>query len=317
MLIVDTGSVDPRFNLAAEEYLFRNRIEDLFFLYVNGPSVIIGKHQNAYEEINLKYLRDNNIPLVRRISGGGTVYHDEGNLNFTFIKNSPGGRQADFRKYIAPVISFFREWGISSEVGDKNDIRSDGLKFSGNAEHIFKNRVLHHGTILYSSTLRHLREALAKGTGEYISKAVQSNRTSVGNLAERLPGISGVTDLKRRIFRYIESLNTGATNYIFNDTDLSGINRLIDEKYNKWDWNYGYGPAYIFKNIIKTGKTQFSIELSVKSGKIVKCKIVSDTDLRILEQSLTGVRHCFEDVGEIVSACFGDLDEDIIYMFFN
>ncbi|MCD4769440.1 MAG: lipoate--protein ligase [Bacteroidales bacterium] len=317
MLIVDTGSVNPQFNLAAEEYLFRNRIDDLFILYVNGPSVIIGKHQNAYEEINLKYLRDNNVPLLRRISGGGSVYHDEGNLNFTFIRNSSEGRKVDFSKYIEPVISFFRECGISPEVGDKNEILSDGLKFSGNAEHISKNRVLHHGTILFSSTLKHLREALAKGAGEYISKAVQSNRASVGNLEKMLPDIAGVTDLKKRIFQYIESLNKEATRYIFNDADLSEINRLIEEKYNKWDWNYGYGPDYVFKNTIETGTILFSIELSVKSGKIIDSKITSDTDLRVLEQSLTGVRHCFEDVGEIISGHFGDMDDSIIYKFFK
>ncbi|MCD4770072.1 MAG: hypothetical protein K8R35_07900, partial [Bacteroidales bacterium] len=122
---------------------------------------------------------------------------------------------------------------------------------------------------------------------------------------------------KNRIFQYIESLNAGATRYIFNDADLSEINRLIEEKYNKWDWNYGYGPDYFYKNNIKVGGIRFLIELSVKSGNIVECQIFSDTNLRVLEKSLIGVRHSFKDVKEIVSDYFTDIDDNIIYKFFN
>ncbi len=146
-------STDPFFNLAVEEYLLRNRTEDFLVLGINDPSVIIGKHQVAHREADTKFVMENNIPVIRRISGGGTVYHDFGNVNFSFILNSARGTQVDFRKYTLPVIEFLASLKVNAELEGKNDLKVNGLKISGNAEHVYRERVLHHGTLLFNADL--------------------------------------------------------------------------------------------------------------------------------------------------------------------
>ena len=172
MLILDSPSTDPHFNLAAEEYLLKETDRDYAFFYINGPSIIIGKHQNAWAEINLPWTRKNNIPVVRRISGGGTVWHDEGNLNFSFVLTGEEGKLVNFREYAAPVLDFLVKLGIPAEFGKRNEIMVEGLKISGNAEHVFRKRVLHHGTLLFSSDLSQLKDALDTDPEEYQDKSI-------------------------------------------------------------------------------------------------------------------------------------------------
>ena len=151
MLCLNLESTDPYFNLAVDEYLLKNRKEDFLILGINDTSVIIGKHQVAHRESATKFVTQNNIPVIRRISGGGTVYHDNGNLNFSFILKSEQGKQVDFRKYTLPVISFLASLGVDAKFEGKNDLKVNGLKISGNAEHVYHDRVLHHGTLLFNS----------------------------------------------------------------------------------------------------------------------------------------------------------------------
>ena len=153
---------------------------------INDPSVIIGKHQAAHREVNTKFVTENKIPVIRRISGGGTVFHDQGNLNFTFIRQSEEGKQVDFRKYTRPVIDFLVSLGIDAKFEGKNDIKVDGLKISGNAEHVHRNRVLHHGTLLFSSSIDMLRNSIRTDKSCYTTRAVGSNPSSVMNLSEKL-----------------------------------------------------------------------------------------------------------------------------------
>jgi lipoate-protein ligase A len=160
MLCINLPTHDPYFNLATEEYLLRSGKENYFLVSVNDPSVIIGKHQIANAESAVQYVTENNIPVIRRISGGGTVYHDEGNLNFTFIGNSTSGHQIDFKKHTEPIIDFLESKNVNAEFYGKNQINADGIKISGNAEHIYKNRVLHHGTLLYCTSLEKLHNSI-------------------------------------------------------------------------------------------------------------------------------------------------------------
>ncbi|HRC66441.1 MAG TPA: lipoate--protein ligase family protein, partial [Bacteroidales bacterium] len=148
MFCINNQNTNPYFNLASEEYLLKNYEEDVFMLWRNEPSIIIGKHQNALAEINIEYVKENHIKVVRRITGGGAVFHDLGNLNFTFISNSPNSKPVmNFKKYTQPIVDVLVNLGVDARFEGRNDIVIDGKKISGNAECVYKNRFLHHGTI--------------------------------------------------------------------------------------------------------------------------------------------------------------------------
>ena len=174
MLCIINTNTKPYFNLAAEDYVLRNFKDDCFMLWRNKPSIIIGKHQNTLAEINLEYVKDNNIDVVRRLSGGGAVFHDLGNLNFTFIKNAKDeGSLVDFKKYIQPILEVLQSLGVNAKFEGRNDIMIDGKKISGNAEHVFKRRVLHHGTLLFLSQIADLSKALKVNPLKYQDNGVK------------------------------------------------------------------------------------------------------------------------------------------------
>ncbi|NJK98346.1 MAG: lipoate--protein ligase family protein [Bacteroidales bacterium] len=184
MLLLISQTKDTAINLATEDYLLKNSSENIVYLYIDRPCVVVGKHQNAMAEVNYRFLCENNIPLYRRISGGGTVFHDEGNINFTFIQNGEEGNLVNFRAFIEPIRDFLISLGVLAEIGPRNDILVDGLKVSGNAEHVYRKRTLHHGTLLFSSSLNFLRNALRVEEGKYTDKAVKSVRSKVTNLKD-------------------------------------------------------------------------------------------------------------------------------------
>ena len=206
MLLINNSSTDPYFNIALEEYLLKHTSEDIFMLYTDSPSVIVGKHQNTLAEVNIRYAIEHNIHVVRRISGGGTVYHDPGNLNFCFIVNGKEGHLVDFKKFTNPIIEVFNKLGLQVNLEGKNDLRIDGLKISGNAEHVFKNRVLHHGTLLVSTDLQHLSFILKVEVGKYTDNAVKSIRSKVSNINSFLKIPITVDELKSQIVDINEAL---------------------------------------------------------------------------------------------------------------
>lgn len=317
MHLIDTGSNDPWFNLATEEFLFKNFPDDLIMLYINSPSVIIGKHQNAYEEINYRFVNEHKLPVIRRISGGGTVYHDSGNLNFTFMKRVEAGKQVDFKRFIEPIAGFLKEFGVKPEIGDKNEVRSLGLKFSGNAEHLFRNRLLHHGTILFSSDLDNLRSALKKGEAKFVSRSVQSNRTSVGNLLGQMESIENTNSLKNSLMEYMRSYYPGSVNRIIGDDEKAGIERLIVEKYGTWDWNFAYGPEYEFHNFLNISGITFKVALRVKKGIIVESLIADNDYIHPLSAQLIGLPHRYEEIVRLVRQNETEIKESDLYRLFG
>jgi lipoate-protein ligase A len=259
---------DARFNLAAEEFLLKGSMADFFMIYRNEPSVIIGKHQNALAEINHSFLQDNGINLVRRLSGGGTVYHDLGNINFLFIQSGEAGKLVDFKRFLMPVLIILKNMKLPVQYGGRNDLLLDGKKISGNAEHVFRNRILHHGTLLYSSDLTKLENVLRITPGRYFDKAVQSFRSKVTNISSFLgqpPSIESFTEI---IFTELKKQFKNAIDYGFSENEIMEIHSLMDKKYGTWKWNYGYSPDFEFLIGGTLNKKPIELTLIVKEGHI-------------------------------------------------
>ncbi len=295
MLCITHDSTDPWFNLAAEEYLLHNFSGDCFMLWRNDNTIVVGKHQNTLGEINMGYVRESNIKVARRLSGGGAVYHDLGNLNFTFIMNGSEGKLVDFKKYTQPVIEVLKNLSIVAEFSGKNNLTINGKKISGNAEHVYKKRVLHHGTLLFSSEMDKLSHALKVNPLKYQSKAVKSIRSRVTNIKDHLKNDMDVIQFRNMILEHIMTKYPGAVKYEFSNEDLISIKKLRDDKYRTWEWNFGYSPKYEFERSFMTGAGLVHVFLYVSGGIICKAKISGDhlnsRETSIVETLLEGTRH--------------------------
>src|SRR5664280_1193290 len=273
MYCINLESHDPFFNLAIEETLLKNTKETDMILGVNDLSVIIGKHQSGHMEVNAKYIIEHQIPVIRRISGGGAVFHDPGNLNFSFIKNSESGKQVDFIKYTQPVIDFLKSMGVEARFEGKNDLKVDGLKISGNAEHVHGNRVLHHGTLLFSASLEMLRNSLRKDTSSYTSKAVVSNQSSVINLSEKLTCFRNIDEFRSEMMNFFLKNFSENCPYTLTKEEIQQAHYLADSKFRTWEWNWAYGPQYTFKRSFVIGNKEHSCVMLIKDGIICECSI--------------------------------------------
>lgn len=298
MLVLNLQSTDPFFNLALEEFLLKHRREEFFLLYVNVPSVIIGKHQVAHRETDTNFVTANNIPVVRRISGGGTVFHDEGNLNFSFISRSTEGKQVDFRKYTFPVIRFLESLGVEAKFEGKNDLKVNGLKISGNSEHVQGNRVLHHGTLLYDTRLEFLKGSIRKDTSHYLTRAVSSNPSSVMNLKELIPVVKGINDFRLHMLNFFLNEKENIL-YSLSPAEIKEIESLSQSKYRTWEWNFAYGPEYIFNNQLVIGGILHTCRIFVKDGIIREAVITGSQEMETLAEKITGCRHMTEDLEKV------------------
>jgi lipoate-protein ligase A len=300
MICINRQQTDPFFNLAAEEYILKNIDDNVFMLWQNEPSVVIGKHQNTLAEVNLEFVAKNNIPVIRRISGGGTVFHDGGNINYTLISSEKNReRLIDFRKFTQPIIDFLETLDIKASYEGKNNLVVAGKKISGNSAHVFKNRVMHHGTLLFNSNLDLLEKAIHPSIFNIEDKAVQSIRAKVGNISEF---ITKETDTKH----FKEQLSNFLLNYhnVTKVTDLTEVHKqeiqtLANTKYKTPGWNFGYSPAYTIKVAAKVGNQKTEISLKVAKGLIEKANIKGETKeinrLRILLEKLSGLPHYSDD----------------------
>ena len=315
MLCIQLKNTNPFFCLAAEEYLLKNFDEDIFMLWQSKNTVVVGKHQNALAEINYPYIREKNVTVARRISGGGTVVHDLGNVNFTFIKNVKSPAEISFKQFTEPVREALAKLGIEATTSGRNDLLVEGLKISGNAEHVFKNRVLHHGTLLFNSDLENLGRAIKVIPEKYESKAVQSNRSKVANISLFLKEEMHIKDFMEFLLD-VQLQKDGNANYTLSESDIEIIQKLATEKFETWDWRWGYSPKYTFKNRIDLAGKEILINLTIKKGIIESCSISGDyfTENRKLEleNKLPGNKHFFGSIKEIL----GNENEDIIYCFF-
>lgn len=242
MLCIHNTQTDPYFNLAAEEYLLKNFKENIFMLWQNEPSIVIGKHQDVWAEVNLKFVQDQQIKIARRFSGGGTVYHDPGNLNLTFIET---GQIMQTDKYTIQIMNFLKTLGVHVEVDERKGLTIGGFKISGSAQSIHKNRYMHHATLLFSTDLDRLvtslkstsRQAPEK-TGGKRSTFVKSVRSPVTNISAHLPASISILHFKKALLYYFTINNPGIQDYSFTQADLEAIYRLKEQKYATASWNF-------------------------------------------------------------------------------
>lgn len=288
-------STDPYFNIATDEYIFKHIPEDCFMLWQNDNAIIIGKHQNTLAEINFDYVKEHNIHVVRRLSGGGAVYHDLGNLNFSFTKTGKDGTLMDFEKYTRPILDVLNSLGVPAKFEGRNDLTIHGKKISGNAEHIYKNKILHHGTLLFSSEMKNVSEALKINPLKYQDKAVKSVPKRVTNISSYLPNPISLAAFTQKIMEHVLAVMPDAYIYDFTAEDLAAIEKIKTEKYATQAWNYGYSPNYSFKKTIKTEGGILEMNLDVEKGEIKKVKIFGDffnvKDILDIETALENVLH--------------------------
>ena len=278
--------LDPYFNVALEEYLLKSKTENFFRLWRNDNTIVVGKNQNAIGEINVDYVRDNHINVVRRYSGGGTVYHDLGNLNYTFIANVPHGQsKIDFHKYGQPIIDMLAEYGITAHFDARHSMRIGELKISGNAEAISRNRVLHHGCILFDSTLDVLNKSILVDESKFQSHAAKSTRATVTNIKSHTDKFTNVDDFRDGVMQYIKAQNPTACDYTLTDADIAQTEQLATEKYRTWDWNFGRSPGYT----VTTTWQGVEIVITVGRGIITNTKTTPNTPE--LAEKLTGQKH--------------------------
>lgn len=241
---LDLTTTDPSYNLAMEQYVFdclpRDRM--YFMLWQNDNAIIVGKYQNTLSEINLEAVERRGIRVVRRLSGGGAVYHDMGNLNFTFITDAASGTALDMKLFCQPVVRTLAALGVHAEVNGRNDITIDGKKFSGNSQYLRQGRVMHHGTIMFNSDLSVVSEALQVDPTKFQTKGVRSVRSRVTNVADHLDRPVSLPEFRRILLENILRENPGQP-YPLTPKDLAAVEKLREERYAAWDWNYGQSPA--------------------------------------------------------------------------
>ena len=263
MYLYINPSLDCYYNLALEEYLLRKTNHDYIVLWRSNDSVVIGKHQNLHAEVIEPNAIKNQIKIARRLSGGGTVFHDLGNLNFTFIKTGNLGKLVDFKSFIEPINQFLVEMGVPAELSNRNDIMINGKKVSGNAEHVFKNRVLHHGTLLFNSDLVKLNGVLRKDPSLFKGRGVQSVRKPVTRILDFLPQQISIETFIDKLSNYLSNVFL-LKNFYLDDEQKLLIKRLSNEKYKTKEWVYDYSPSFELNKIID----KQNINIKVKAGKI-------------------------------------------------
>jgi lipoate-protein ligase A len=306
LFIDNKGITDPRINLAIEEYALKHlNIDETYLLfYINRPSIIIGRNQNTIEEINSDYVDEKGITVVRRLSGGGAVYHDLGNLNFSFITKDDGDSFHNFKKFTQPVVETLEKLGINAELSGRNDILAEGKKISGNAMFSTKGRMFSHGTLLFQSEMDHIVSALKVKKDKIESKGIKSIRSRVGNIADFLKEPMSVEEFRSFLLQNIFKDTGKVTEYVLTETDWEKIHEISEDRYQNWEWNYGKSPKFNLQNSHRFPVGSVDIRLEVNRGIIENCKIYGDFfgvgEVADIERKLTGTRYEKEAISRVL-----------------
>jgi lipoate-protein ligase A len=306
LFIDNKGITDPRINLAIEEYALKHlNIDETYLLfYINRPSIIIGRNQNTIEEINSDYVDEKGITVVRRLSGGGAVYHDLGNLNFSFITKDDGDSFHNFKKFTQPVVETLEKLGIHAELSGRNDILAEGKKISGNAMFSTKGRMFSHGTLLFQSEMDHIVSALKVKKDKIESKGIKSIRSRVGNIADFLKEPMSVEEFRSFLLQNIFKDTGKVTEYVLTETDWEKIHEISEDRYQNWEWNYGKSPKFNLQNSHRFPVGSVDIRLEVNRGIIENTKIYGDFfgvgEVADIERKLTGTRYEKEAISRVL-----------------
>ena len=322
MIYIENQETDPHYNLAFEEYVFQNTDKfspdggprPVLLLWQNEPSVIVGKYQNTIEEINYDYINTKGIHVVRRNTGGGAVYHDLGNLNYSFVIPD-AGTKVDFKTFTTPVVKALNSYGIPAEQTGRNDILVDGKKFSGNAQQFSKHRLLHHGTIMFDVDTDAVAKALKVKEGKFKSKATKSVRSRVTNLKPYFNEGMDVTAFKDLLLQWFRK-EYDVTEVVLSDAQIAEIETLKREKYDSYDWNFGSSPKadVVRGDFFRCGQIEF--HFMIRQHKIQDVKVTGDffatRDIEAFEHMLVGIdftREALEAVFEKadLQGFFGDV----------
>jgi len=324
MLFVDNRDVtDARLNLALEEHVLRNAMadDDLLLFYVNSPAIIIGRNQNTIEEINSDVVAARGIQVVRRVSGGGAVYHDLGNLNFSFMTRDVHARFNRYDLFNRPVVDVLKELGVPAEIGGRNDILAGGRKISGNAQFATAGRMFSHGTLLLDSNLDDVTAALRPKPGKVESKGVKSIRSRVANISEFLREPITVNELRDRILERIFGWRDRARipTLPLGDADWQAARALVDRRYGTWEWNYGENPPCNVQRARRFPAGEIDVRLNIQKGRIDSVRLFGDymgrSDIGELEARLRGLAYDRPALASVlggvdVSEYFGEIGRD-------
>lgn len=326
MLFINHNNINPYFNHAAEEYVLKNFDDECFMLWRNSPCILIGKNQNAFAEINTAYVKENNIIVVRRLTGGGAVFNDLGNINFTFISRNKGDINSNFRKFTLPILKALDSLGINANFSGRNDITIDGKKISGNAQYYYKDKVLHHGTLLFSSSISNLSEALKVNPLKIKSKGVNSVSARVTNIRNYLNNDMDVLQFKNYITSFVMDYFNEKNLYNFTDYDFKNINTIMEDRFSKFSWNFGRNPEYEFRKEIRFKGGTIEVNFNVVNGYINDLKFYGDfffkDNISKLEKNFLNIKHDFNNINCLldkidIQAYINDMEkEDLLELLF-
>lgn len=313
---IDNGDItDPAVNLAIEEYILRHMDteRDYLLFYRNTPSLIVGRNQNILEEINDSYVRQNRIPVIRRLSGGGTVYHDLGNLNFSFVTRYDSSRLHNFEFFNKPVIRVLQSLGVPAAMNDRNDILVNGYKISGSAQFSSKGRMFSHGTLLFNTRLDRVDKALSVKTNGIQSKSHKSVRSEVANISDFLREPMDLPAFWKRLLTGFEENDITLRHHQLTDAERNAICQIRDKRYANWEWNTGRSPRFNITRTQHFGTSEVSVDIRVEKGYITQIRLHGNPEppdrLVSLCRALDGVRYEPDDIYDVVIKGSGKPDE--------
>lgn len=304
MKYIVNKSNNPAYNIALEAYAFRELLseDEIFILWINEPAIIIGKHQNTIQEINKEYIDAHGIHVARRLSGGGAVYHDLNNLNYTIISNKSKEGAFDFKTFSQPVIETLADLGVKAEFTGRNDLEINGKKFCGNAQAYYKGRMMHHGCLLFDVDMTVLGDALKVSKDKIESKGIKSVRARVTNILDELPEKITVNEFSDKILAKMKETYPDMTEYVLSEDELAKIQKSADEQFGNWDWVYGKAPEYTIERNVRYPAGKINTFANVEKSIIKNIKIYGDffgiKDVQDIEELLVGTRYENKDVLE-------------------